>query len=56
MRWYAQALEGSKGKLYEWDSQHGAVEVYGKQGYHLGEFDHITGEQAKPANSRRIEK
>ncbi|PBJ05123.1 Colicin-E3 [Pseudomonas ogarae] len=45
------------GKIYEWDSQHGAVEVYTKQGKHLGEFDPETGEQTKPADpSRRIEK
>ncbi|WP_374637007.1 colicin E3/pyocin S6 family cytotoxin [Agrobacterium salinitolerans] len=30
----------SKGKIYEWDKQHGAVEVYDKTGKkHLGEFD-----------------
>ena len=41
----------------EWDSQHGAVEMYDKQGKHLGEFDAITGEQTKPAQSgRRVEK
>lgn len=45
------------GKIYEWDSQHGAVEVYTKQGKHLGEFDPETGEQTKPADpSRRVEK
>lgn len=45
------------GKIYEWDSQHGAVELYTKQGKHLGEFDAETGKQTKPANpSRRVEK
>lgn len=45
------------GKIYEWDSQHGTVELYTKQGKHLGEFDSETGEQTKPANpSRRVEK
>ena len=45
------------GKIYEWDSQHGAVELYTKQGKHLGEFDSETGEQTKPADpSRRVEK
>ncbi|WP_434700139.1 colicin E3/pyocin S6 family cytotoxin [Pseudomonas sp. D1-1] len=45
------------GKIYEWDSQHGALEVYTKQGKHLGEFDFVTGEQTKPADpSRRVEK
>ena len=47
----------SKGRILEWDSQHGAVEMYDKQGKHLGEFDAITGEQTKPAQSgRRVEK
>ncbi|MCD4530570.1 MULTISPECIES: colicin E3/pyocin S6 family cytotoxin [Pseudomonas] len=45
------------GTIYEWDSQHGAVEVYTKQGKHLGEFNAETGEQTKPADpSRRVEK
>lgn len=45
------------GKIYEWDSQHGAVELYTKQGKHLGEFDPETGEQTKPADpTRRVEK
>jgi len=46
-----------KGRIYEWDSQHGKVEVYTKNGKHLGEFDHITGEQTKDADpSRKVEK
>ncbi|WP_052729965.1 colicin E3/pyocin S6 family cytotoxin [Photobacterium halotolerans] len=46
-----------KGRIYEWDSQHGKVEVYIKNGKHLGEFDHITGEQTKVADpSREVEK
>lgn len=45
------------GKIYEWDSQHGAIELYTKQGKHLGEFNPETGEQTKPADpSRRVEK
>ncbi|QQZ44221.1 S-type pyocin domain-containing protein [Pseudomonas sp. SK3(2021)] len=44
------------GTLYEWDSQHGALEKYNKRGKHLGEFDPITGRQTKPADrSREIE-
>ncbi|WP_456025987.1 colicin E3/pyocin S6 family cytotoxin [Pseudomonas capeferrum] len=44
------------GTIYEWDFQHGAVEKYTKHGVHLGEFDHITGKQRKPADpSRRVE-
>lgn len=48
----------SEGKIYEWDSQHGTVEVYDRSGRnHLGEFNHITGEQKKPANpTRKVEK
>ncbi|MGI9004027.1 MAG: colicin E3/pyocin S6 family cytotoxin [Pseudonocardia sp.] len=42
-----------EGKIYEWDRQHGAVEVYNKKGRHVGEFDPNTGEQTKPANPRR---
>lgn len=46
----------SDGNIYEWDFQHGAVEKYNKRGKHLGEFDHITGEQTKaPDNTRKIE-
>lgn len=43
----------SKGRIYEWDSQHGAVEMYDKQGKHLGEFDAKTGEQTKAAKPGR---
>jgi hypothetical protein len=42
-----------KGRIYEWDSQHGTVEMYDKQGKHLGEFDPETGEQTKPAKPGR---
>jgi len=41
------------GGIYEWDSQHGAVERYDKRGKHLGEFDATTGEQIKPADPQR---
>lgn len=43
----------SSGKIYEWDSQHGAVEMYDKRGKHLGEYDPETGEQTKPAKPGR---
>jgi filamentous hemagglutinin len=44
----------SKGKIYEWDKQHGAVEVYDKTGKkHLGEFDPKTGKQTKPGDPGR---
>ncbi|WP_237883497.1 S-type pyocin domain-containing protein [Pseudomonas sp. PGPR40] len=42
-----------KGRIYEWDFQHGAVEIYDRQGKHLGEFNPDTGKQNKPAKSGR---
>jgi hypothetical protein len=46
-----------KGRIYEWDSQHGTVELYDKQGKHLGEYDPVSGEQTKPAKpGRTVEK
>ncbi|WCO74934.1 colicin E3/pyocin S6 family cytotoxin [Enterobacter hormaechei] len=44
--------------MYEWDSQHGTVEVYDRSGRnHLGEFDPTTGKQTKPADpTRKVEK
>ena len=42
-----------KGRIYEWDSQHGAVEIYNSQGEHLGEFNPETGEQTKRAKPGR---
>ncbi|UZJ29834.1 colicin E3/pyocin S6 family cytotoxin [Streptomyces endophytica] len=47
-----------KGQIFEWDFQHGTVEMYDKTGKkHLGEFDATTGEQTKPGDpSRHVEK
>jgi RHS repeat-associated protein len=45
-----------KGRIYEWDSRHGTVEVYSKKGVHVGEFDPTTGKQLKPANPSRTVK
>ena len=42
-----------KDNIYEWDSQHGKVEVYDKRGTHKGEFDPNTGAQTKPADPTR---
>lgn len=42
-----------KGRIYEWDSKTGAIELYNKQGKHLGEFNHETGEQIDPADPER---
>lgn len=41
------------GKIIEWDSQHGTVEVYSPGGKHLGEYNPNTGEQTKPAKPGR---
>ncbi|MGH8328882.1 MAG: colicin E3/pyocin S6 family cytotoxin [Pseudomonas fluorescens] len=44
------------GTIYEWDFQHGAVEKYNKRGKHLGEYNHETGTQNKPADpTRKVE-
>jgi hypothetical protein len=42
-----------KGRIYEWDSKTGSIELYDKQGRHLGEFNHITGEQIDPPKPGR---
>ncbi|KPG97707.1 toxin [Pseudomonas sp. RIT-PI-q] len=42
-----------KGRIYEWDYKSNAVEKYDKLGIHLGEFNHVTGEQTKPAKPGR---
>jgi hypothetical protein len=47
----------SSGKFLEWDSLHGEVEMYSKNGKHLGAFDPETGSQLKDAKpGRRVEK
>jgi len=43
----------SDGDIYEWDSQHGAVERYDNRGKHKGEFDPKTGKQTKPKDKNR---
>jgi hypothetical protein len=42
-----------KGRIYEWDSENGRVELYDKQGKHLGEFNPDTGERTKDAEPGR---
>jgi len=42
-----------KGRIYEWDSKSGAVEIYDKLGNHLGEFNHLTGKRTKKAKPGR---
>ncbi|MCU7281658.1 S-type pyocin domain-containing protein [Pseudomonas peradeniyensis] len=46
--------QDSKGQIYEWDSMHGTVELYNKQGKHLGEFDPVSGNQTQPAIPGRV--
>jgi len=48
----------SKGKIYEWDSKKGEVEIYDKTGKrHEGGFDPNTGKQrSKPVPGRRVNK
>jgi hypothetical protein len=41
------------GNIFEWDSQHGTVERYNKNGRHLGEFDANSGQMTKPADKNR---
>lgn len=43
-----------KGRIYQWDYKSNAVEKYDKLGTtHLGEFNHLTGEQTGPADPKR---
>ncbi|WP_349971316.1 S-type pyocin domain-containing protein [Pseudomonas caspiana] len=42
-----------KGRIYEWDYENGRVEIYDRQGKHLGEFDPDTGERTKDAEAGR---
>jgi Cytotoxic len=42
-------------RLYTWDSLHGEIEVFNKQGYHLGAVDAVNGVLTKPGiKGRRI--
>ncbi|WP_130905148.1 S-type pyocin domain-containing protein [Pseudomonas sp. Sample_22] len=42
-----------KGRIYEWDYKSNAVEKFDKLGIHLGEYNHTTGKQTKPAKPGR---
>ncbi|TPG82396.1 S-type Pyocin [Pseudomonas mandelii] len=42
-----------KGRIYEWDYENGRIELYDKQGKHLGEFNPDTGERTKAAEPGR---
>jgi len=41
------------GVVYEWDSQDGALNMYGAHGWHLGEYDHVKGANLKLAEPGR---
>jgi hypothetical protein len=42
------------GNIYEWDSQHGTVEVYNRRGMHRGEYDPETGKKLnEPIKGRK---
>jgi hypothetical protein len=44
------------GRIYEWDSRHGTIELYDAPGWHIGEYDHVTGNRLKPSEAtRRVE-
>jgi len=44
------------GAIYEWDYQHGTVEVYDRRGFHRGEFNPSTGERlGSPIPRRTVE-
>lgn len=44
------------GRLYEYDSQHGELEMYNNRGKHLGVVDVITGAVIKtPIRGRKID-
>jgi hypothetical protein len=45
-----------KGKIYEWDSQHGEFEIYDKQGNHLGSYNPRTKEKKPKVKGRKVEK
>jgi Cytotoxic len=47
---------GSKGQIYEEDTQHGELEKYNRRGKHKGSVDAYTGEIIKgPVRGRSIE-
>lgn len=49
--------ETSDDKILEWDYQHGNIEMYNKQGNHVGAYNHETGEKVEDAiKGRNIKK
>ena len=45
-----------KGEIYEWDSQHGDLEIYNKQGKHKGSINLKTGQTKPKAPGRKTHK
>lgn len=39
--------------FYSWDELHGEVEVFNRQGWHLGALDAVTGEKTKKGRKER---
>ena len=52
-----QLWRSDNGKRYfTWDSLHGEIEVFNKNGHHLGALDAVTGRFLKPAvRGRKID-
>lgn len=51
-----QRWQDPHGRIYEWDYQHGTVEIYDARGRHQGEFDPHTGQTVGPRErGRRVE-
>ncbi|MHC8342609.1 colicin E3/pyocin S6 family cytotoxin [Pseudomonas sp. RT6P73] len=46
----------AKGLILEWDSMHGAIEMYDARGKHIGEFDPNTGEQTPKSKNKKSKK
>jgi len=46
--------KGSKKLYYDWDYTHNDIEVYDKDGNHLGSMDPVTGEMYKPSKGYTI--
>jgi hypothetical protein len=56
MAWVRARWKTIDGRIFEWDYQHGHVEMYDRRGEHLGGFDAITGTMIKdPDNTRHVE-
>ena len=51
-----QRWKDDHGTIFEWDCQHGHVEMYDRRGKHLGGFDAESGRQVSgTVTSRHVE-